>query len=89
MKDLLIESLHYEVEKLMSTCLDIEEFGIEFQNRLGVDTQKDLPIVSPFGYYTHTGFFYTILTNYTLSQRSDMHTVMNTTNGIYSGNTSR
>ena len=34
LKDLLQQFLHYELEKLMSSCLSIEEFSIELQNSL-------------------------------------------------------
>ena len=74
LKDLLQQFLHYELEKLMSSCLSIEEFSIELQNSLKTSSRlKELPVISPFGQLTSTSFFYCILTNHTIALRDDMH----------------
>ena len=67
----------------MSSCMDLEEMATALQNRLN-SIKEDLlklPVVSLFSYPTMPVFFYSLLTNHTLSHPTDIFTVMNPDRG--------
>ena len=90
--NLLHEYLQTELIFLSNLCLKIERTGEAFQNCLkNSDRLRELPITSVFSSITHTSFFYTILTNYTMATKDKFHmyTTMNQESGVYSGRTSK
>ena len=90
--NLLHECLQTELIFLSNLCLKIERTGEAFQNCLrNSDRLRELPITSVFSSITHTSFFYTILTKYTMATQNNflMYTTMNQESGVYSGRTSK